>query len=749
MRYSLAAITLLLSLVLNGTDIKSIIKGKVFDSATLEPLFGVYVICGKELGTSTDKDGSYLIRTDPGRINIVFQFIGYKSVTRSILLGPNDTIDLNIGMEMELHEIDQVVVSADRTEQKVSELTVSMDVIKADFLSGSHITDAQELINKTPGIEVLDGQASIRGGSGFSYGVGSRVLALIDGLPLMSADAGNIKWSFLPLENLSQVEIIKGASSVLYGSSALNGIINFRTADASNIPVTQFFMETGIFDKPKNKNWIWWNSPRVINSVSFSHLQKFGKTDLGVGINLLADNSYRKFNDEKLGRVSLRLKHHDGKVDGLVYGVNLNSSYTTRTDFILWEDADKGALKQDTSSVSRFHGSFVAIDPFISLNKTGRFKHDLRMRIQSSGNKFSVREQNNANAFSLYSEYQLRYKLFDFMSLTAGASENYSKIVSNFFGDHEGMNLAGFTQLDVRPVAKLKVIAGVRIEQNSLDAFRDKIVPVFRTGINFQAAEYTFLRASFGQGYRYPSIAEKHAATTLGSVKIYPNPYVQAERGWSSEVGIKQGLLFGEVNGQADLSVFLIQNSNLIEYVFGSYPDPVTGISGVGFRAENLEQSRVYGTEIEFILNRNFGDLKTTSGGGYTYIYPVEFNSFTNKSTGIYLKYRRKHSAKVSINTSWRKLELDMNLYTRSRILNIDDVFVNPSTREQILPGFYDYWTGHNKGYFLMDGNIGYRINNVLTLSLAVKNITNAEYMGRPGDIQPQRNFSIRLSGKF
>ena len=49
-----------------------------------------------------------------------------------------------------------------------------MDIIKtAEF--ETHITDAQELINKTPGIEVLDGQASIRGGSGFSYGVGSRV----------------------------------------------------------------------------------------------------------------------------------------------------------------------------------------------------------------------------------------------------------------------------------------------------------------------------------------------------------------------------------------------------------------------------------------------------------------------------------------------------------------------------------------------------------------------------------------------
>ncbi|MCK7529809.1 MAG: hypothetical protein MZV63_01490 [Marinilabiliales bacterium] len=57
-------------------------------------------------------------------------------------------------------------------------------------MHAAHITDAQELITKTPGIEVLDGQASIRGGSGFSYGVGSRVLALIDGLPMMSADAG-------------------------------------------------------------------------------------------------------------------------------------------------------------------------------------------------------------------------------------------------------------------------------------------------------------------------------------------------------------------------------------------------------------------------------------------------------------------------------------------------------------------------------------------------------------------------------
>ena len=749
MRYTLIVITIFISSTLNIVFSQAIVKGKVFDNNTLEPLHGGYVIYEKNQGTTTDQYGFFLIKSVPGRLNIAFQFIGYKPAERSINIISNDTIELNVGLDMELQEIGQIVVSANKTEQKVAELTVSMDIIKSgDFLK-THITDAQELINKTPGIEVLDGQASIRGGSGFSYGVGSRVLALIDGLPVLSPDAGSIKWQFLPLENISQIEIIKGASSVLYGSSALNGIINFRTANATNIPNTQFFAETGIYGKPDNKNWIWWDSPRVFSTVSFSHLQKIGKTDLGLGLNLLTDNGYRKYNDEKLGRISLRLKHYNEKVKGLVYGLNINTGFTAKRDFILWEDANRGALKQDTSSVPLLHGSFFAIDPYISFNNFGRFKHDLRIRLQSSNNRFPVRDENNSYAFSFYTEYQLYYRLSDFMNITAGVSENYSKVLSNFYGDHDGINRAVFTQLEANPIPRLKLVAGLRVEQNSLDRENDKIVPIFRTGINWQAADYTFLRASFGQGYRYPSIAEKHASTTLGSVKIFPNPYVQPESGWSSEVGIKQGVLMGKTKGQADFSVFFSQNSDLIEYVFSNYPDPVTEVYDFGFQATNVEQSRVYGYEMEFILNRAFGDFNATLSGGYTYIYPVEFNQVTHKNTDTYLKYRRKHSAKISLNTSYKKFDFGLSVYAKSKILSIDNVFLNESTRESILPGFYGYWLENNTGYFLIDGNLGYKINKVLSLSLAVKNITNTEYMGRPGDIQPQRNFSLRLSGKF
>ena len=68
-------------------------------------------------------------------------------------------------------------------------------------------------MSKTPGVSILDGQVGIRGGSGYSYGVGSRVQMLLDGMPLLSGDLGEIWWSYLPMEHVSQVEVVKATAS--------------------------------------------------------------------------------------------------------------------------------------------------------------------------------------------------------------------------------------------------------------------------------------------------------------------------------------------------------------------------------------------------------------------------------------------------------------------------------------------------------------------------------------------------------
>jgi iron complex outermembrane receptor protein len=223
---------------------------------------------------------------------------------------------------------------------------------------------------------------------------------------------------------------------------------------------------------------------------------------------------------------------------------------------------------------------------------------------------------------------------------------------------------------------------------------------------------------------------------------IIPNPDIQPERGWSAEMGIKQGFLLGKVTGQADLSLFLMQNTNLIEFYFGSYAE------GVGFRATNVEEAHVYGAELEFNLSRRLGAFDISASGGYTFIYPVD-NSYPNRDEVVYLKYRRMHAGKLYLVSSRKRLHLGVNLSLGSKILNIDDVFLHPATSELFLPGFYAYWQNNNTGHMVLDVIPGYRINDRFTLSFAVKNLTNTEYMGRPGDIQPHRNFSLRLSGRF
>ncbi len=725
------------------------IRGRVTDGQTGEALIGATIMVARDRGTVTNHDGVFEIVAPQGSLTLTFQYVGYRSQSIPLNVRPGETQIVNIALMPDVTEIEQVIVSAGRVEQRVGESMVSVSVIRPGTIMADHISDPTELLNKRPGIEILDGQASIRGGSGFAYGAGSRVLALIDGLPMIAPDAGNIRWSLLPFENISQIEIIKGASSVLYGSSALNGIINFRTADATPQGSLSFFTEAGIYDAPRQENWKWWDTPRAFGSFSVSHLKKYGNTDLGFGSYFQSDPGYRKRNDDTFGRVNFRLKHHNPHIDGLTYGLNGSAMMSNKIDFVLWENSHTGALKHDTSTATRLHGKAFILDPYISLKRQNRFSHDLRIRYKFLRNEFPEGDQINSDAYSLYAEYQLWVKINQTINLNAGLVQQSSTINSNFYGNHKSLNLGAYAQVDFSPFDRLKMVAGIRGENNSLNSEKDRIIPLYRAGFNYRITPRTFFRGSLGQGYRYPSIAEKFAATTLGAVRIFPNPGLNPESGWNAEIGIKQGIITPKLDGLVDLAVFYTQNKDLIEFLFGIYPDPFTGVFDVGFQANNTEYSRVYGLETELMLNTKVGRFNYSINGGYVFMYPTEFNPYTLRNTGVLLKYRRKHSAKMSISASFSRYNLGIHLFARSKILNIDDVFVNPTTRESILPGFFSYWQENNKGHFLADVSFGYRINANYTISMAIKNLTNTEYMGRPGDIQPMRHISLRFSGKF
>ncbi|MCC7318416.1 MAG: TonB-dependent receptor [Bacteroidales bacterium] len=732
-----------------NTSAQGWISGKVYDAQTNESLPGVLIFIHQNQGVTTQADGSFLLPSSSRKNQLVFRYLGYKTVQKSVELSKGDTVQLSVGLQPEVFEMDQVVVTAKRIEERMAELSVSMTVIKAEKVGQQHTTDAEALLAKSPGIDILDGQASIRGGSGFSYGAGSRVLALLDGLPVIAPDAGNIRWQYLPLDNISQIEIIKGASSVAYGSSALNGVINFRTEDPTSIPRTTAYVQAGIYDRPRNKNWKWWSSPIMTQAAGFTHLRKKGASDFSFGLNGLHDDGYRKYNDEQVARIFFKWKQYNKKVNGLQYGLSLHGGFTRKTDFVLWENASTGALVQDSSTISPLSGTFFTLDPYVVYVKNDAFRHELRIRLQQSVNSFEKNDQNNSRATSFYTSYQMWVRMLSWMDLNAGFSQYNSLIRSNFYGDHQSNTSGAFAQLEAHLVSKLKLVSGFRIEYNALDGKNAATTPLFRAGLNYQLKEYTFFRASFGQGYRYPSIAERHAATTLGAVKIFPNNFIQPETGWNTEIGLKQGVRLGFLTGQLDFAVFYMQNKNMIEYLFGIYANPGMESFSFGFRATNIEAARIYGAETEGVLTGKTGKVFHQLIGGATFTSPVEYNPYTGKNTSQFLKYRHKYSVKANWDATYLKATLGLGIVWQSKMLRIDDVFLNELTREGLLPGFYDYWQSGNRAHWLADVRFGYKITPQINLSLVIKNLTNTEYMGRPGDVQPQRSFSLRLAGSF
>ena len=146
------------------------------------------------------------------------------------------------------------------------------------LLLGENTTDIQTAMEQVPGVNITDGQANIRGGSGWSYGAGSRVLVMVDDMPLISGDAGQVQWKLIATENINQVEVIKGASSALYGSSALNGVINIRTAFPKlseiekhpSVGYTKITTHFGVTDHAKRDvlNWFspWYEVIRKVNN---------------------------------------------------------------------------------------------------------------------------------------------------------------------------------------------------------------------------------------------------------------------------------------------------------------------------------------------------------------------------------------------------------------------------------------------------------------------------------------------------
>ena len=773
-------------LVLFSVTAKGIsISGTVTDYSTHEKLIGVTVTDEKMNGTITNDSGYFSMDLSVGSHQLEFSYLGYEKFTSSIEVSNGMNPELSIRLIFKNIELDQVVISGSKFEKKLSEETVSMEVLKPQLIENSNSIEMDEALNKMPGVNIVDGQANIRGGSGYAYGAGSRVLVLVDDMPQLSADANDVKWESLPTENLDQIEIIKGASSVLYGSSALNGIINIRTAYPTSKPLTKISFYTGIFDNPKNDSLVWWgNEQPFFTGGSFFHSQKFGPLDLVVGGNLAEEQSYLHGEYFTRGRLNANTRYRFKNMDGLSAGINTNVVRYESGTFFIWA-ADTAAFEPyggfdpATSSLSEGKYTRFNLDPFITYFSPNGDKYSVKSRYYLTDNQ-TTDTAKSANAKLYYADFQYQKHFQVGLSMVIGASGSSSVINSGLYGSHNANNKSVYLQFEQK-IGKLTAEGGMRYESFCIDTDKGKSQPVFRAGLNYQIGIASFLRASFGQGYRFPSVAEKYTRTNIGSIVVFPNPDVEAETGQSAEIGFKQGFKIDQWLGYVDIAGFANWYQNFMEFRFGYYP-PFVDTSGfinpayIGFKSVNVENAKITGTEISIIANGKLFGLPLTLLTGYSFINPIDVDakkrvdSLLNNDQSLtayeqdsisqlqYLKYRYKQTIKFDAEISVHKFSTGLSFQYTSFMINIDPFFTgtDPIILQltggvpfEFVPGISEYRNEHKQGDYFLDWRLAYQINENVKAAFIVKNITNNEYTQRPAMLEAPRNFALQVSMKF
>lgn len=792
------------------------VQGRVLDSAN-QPVIGAYLTNGV-VTVATDLDGAYTLVLKPGAHTLMCSFIGMAKQEFKVELTDGQTVNWNPVMTSAAEALGLVVVSAGRFEQDASEVTVSLEVLKPALVENKATTTLETAIEQTPGVSLVDGEPQIRSGSGFSYGAGSRVMVLVDDLPVLSGDAGRPTWGFLPLENLEQIEVIKGASSVLYGSAALSGVINIRTRYPDARPLTRVSLQHGVYSDPQSTEGKYWEGSLQQSNLRFLHSQQLGGWDIVVGGNVLGDDGYKGpeiFLDSLTGtldtasmaynplqvnrwgansqaRFNVNLRRRDTGIEGLKFGLNTNWQKGESLNTLIWERAYDGLYGSTDGAATRTRQLVGTVDPYIEYLSPGGTQHSLRNRWQRLNNQNDNGQSNSSHVF--YSEYQIQQRGdawgLDDLVLTGGAVHQLTLGQAELYsggrpdGVNKARNVSAYLQADQKVGERLNLSAGTRFEHFSInDSTASK--PVFRAGLNFQAAEATWFRTSVGQGFRFPTIAEKFIRTGVGPLQVYPSNDLRPETAINVEAGLKQGLKVGGFQGFVDVAGFYQQYEDFIEFTFGRWGAPSEPLAGNGFRSLNTGSSRVTGWETSLMGRATWGETTVDLLAGYTYTNPISLTpdlpyaailngtdtlgvlTYNNTSFDIesvpldpdillitsdsvfapatnLLKYRSQHLVRFDAELRRKKWFVGVSARYQSALQNIDKAWL---AFEQALPeidwGLQTWLTDHPRQPWVFDARAGVNVSDHHKMSVVVSNLTNAEYSVRPLAIEAPRLVNV------
>lgn len=225
-------IAIFMSLGINQVAlVQNSIQGIVIDAQTKAPMPGVNVsVAGSKVGTVTDQKGRFMLHTSHNLDTLIFSFVGYEHKT---IVPTQETVIVNLLQSYTA--LDQVVISANRGEQKRSDVPMAISKISSQTLNEAKPVTLDQVLNKVSGVYMIslgNEQHSMSIRQPLSYK--SLFLYLEDGIPIRPTGVFNYNALIeMNMAGVQDIEVIKGPASSIYGSEAIGGAINFITQSDS------------------------------------------------------------------------------------------------------------------------------------------------------------------------------------------------------------------------------------------------------------------------------------------------------------------------------------------------------------------------------------------------------------------------------------------------------------------------------------------------------------------------------------
>lgn len=592
------------------------VSGQVVDENTGDGIpLATISVTGLGWGTVCDMKGYFKVEVPVNQpAELTVRSVGYE--TKTLVLESDVTGNLVVRLKKSLLNLDEVTVTGTRTEKTVAETPVMTRIVPSEVLQRNDFESMIDVLEyNIPGLRF---NTDPRGNNIQVQGLeNSYILILVDGERLSTTPGGPIDFDRLTTANIKKIEVLKGAASALYGSSAMGMVINIIT------------------DIPKRPLEGW----AKVRYGKYNDLQ----LDAGVGMKYKGFYAQTLFNRTSSDGYDLTPEtpesftenpsHHMTIEEKL--GWNNQYSRITVKGSLYW-----GEVENPWESTAPTH--YRSLTKTLQVNAEHAFNDRYKLYGTYAGDFYTRKTvydflylPDSTNAWSHEQTVRLvdEFKPWDNLVIVKGfewnGTKNYNKMQygkEKTIRDMDDANL--FAQADWMITDRLEVIGGFRYTHNSEfgSAFTPKINLMYSPG-NFK------IRAGYSRGFKTPGLTELYSDFNMGSVSHnIGNPDLKAEHSDYFSVS-------GEYTWQGRLMLTAELYQNTVDNKINSYnvdiEDPKPGELGTELRYENVKGVRIRGAEATVTYYPVSALLLRTS---------YAFCDALNKETGLQLSGNSKHA---------------------------------------------------------------------------------------------------------